>query len=807
MHPARALFLLPFTALLLPSLAGAVTPEEVVATAARLDSRSLDTQRSFGANGQSLTRPSFSASFSEGRFFPIVRDDQRVVGLVFSGRGTVDFTPPEGLERKGWDHLTDHSATSLPFSTAHFRFTDSTLLDLQDELPWDAEKDSTGAAFRVFKSRNALLEDPRWSRANPHLLPDQLMDLLGGGHVGGHLLAEFRSPGGGGSSWISALENPRGALVVGETHAIYKIIREGDAPPEVNILASWGDSVHAAMPFDVFSTEIDIAFPTPRKGSRKMVDAKVTAKLDVVALGQDGPLKALVLELEPERLLCSAQSDLDAIRLTRVVDGEGRILGAIHRGNRLFIHLAEPVARGESVQVSISYRGPMTQGIKASMPDVYFTELGPWAWYPRNVHPDRFASRVEAHLPRYMRAVAPGNLEEERKDKDGWHFVFAEPSGVANLTLVVGDLLRSTDEEAGANPKIIVWYAYGQEQEIKDAVKPVRQMVDFVSSLWGPYPYSTLHVVENRPSPALNWQMRGDSLSGQWSCLPPAQIQPWQGWAEGPSGMLLSASPTTAPSKTLIEAKALDQLFVTPVEVSSYTRIVDLTRQWWGHMVPPRSARDLWITEGISAWTGTVFLRAGVGADSFKERLETQRRLMTEAVSESAPLARGALLGRQFAPQVWGRGPLAFLWLADRVGIKVFFNALNGLINRASEEGITLDLLSETLSTYTDSAVADQFRFFAQYNDLPTVEYSSSINKETGEVTIVFQQTQEGFLPVDIPLEFVLGRKNREHTFAYLTAPKTVFRWTPSQKPKRIVVDPMNSAMVASLKKVSGLSP
>jgi len=806
MHRTRALFLLLSVALSLPSLALGVSPEDVVATAARLDSFSLDTNRSFTGDGALLTRPSFAATFTSGRFFPVTRDDQRVVGLVFQGKGEVEFTPPEGLERSGWDHLTGNRPTTVPFSSAHFRFTDSTLTDLQGDLPWADEKDTSGSAFRVFESRAALLKDPRWSRAKPHLVADQLMDLLGGGHVGGHLLAEFR-PSDGNGSWTSALENPRGALVVGETHAIYQTVSEGDAPPEVNILASWGESSHAAMPFDVYSTEVDITFPTARRGSRKMVDAKVTATLDVVALGQDGPLKALVLELEPERLLCSAQSDLDSIRLTKVVDGQGRALGAVHKGNRLFVRLAEPVERGQSVQVSISYIGPMTQGIKASMPDVYFTELGPWAWYPRNVHPDRFASRITAHLPRFMRAVAPGQLEEERKEKDGWHFVFAEPSGVANLTLVVGDLLRSKESEAGSNPKIIVWYAYGQEKEIKDSVKPVRQMVDFVTSLWGPYPYSTLHVVENRPSPAMNWQMQGDSLSGDWSCLPPAQTQPWQGWTDGPSGMLLSTSPTTAPSKTLIEAKALDSLFVTPVEVASYTRIVDLTRQWWGHMVPPRSARDLWITEGLAAWTGTVFVRAGVGADSFKERLETQRRLMTEAAGESAPLARGALLGRQFGPQVWGRGPLSFLWLADRIGIKVFFSALNGLINQASEHGISLDLLADNLATFTDSSVADQFRFFAESNALPEIEYSTSTDKETGEVTIVFQQTQEGFLPVDIPLEFVLGPKQREHKFAYLTAPKTVFRHTPTKKPKRVVVDPMNSAMVGSLKKVSGLAP
>ncbi|MEE2828257.1 MAG: hypothetical protein VX498_03635, partial [Myxococcota bacterium] len=62
-------------------------------------------------------------------------------------------------------------------------------------------------------------------------------------------------------------------------------------------------------------------------------------------------------------------------------------------------------------------------------------------------------------------------------------------------------------------------------------------------------------------------------------------------------------------------------------------------------------------------------------------------------------------------------------------------------------------------------------------------------------------------MPTDIPIEAVLGARpeDREHRFAHLTEPTTVFQWTPTKAPKRVLVDPMNSAMVRSLKKVRGL--
>ena len=801
----RVSALLAAVLLALPSIAAAVSPEEAYKTAARLENIKLDTSRSFPAEGQVLSRDGIEARFDEGRFFPIVREDDRVVGLVFDGEGEVVFLPPEGIERAGWDHLTDSVSTTMTFGAAHLRFTDGALFELQGDRPWTEARDPSGANFRVFAAREELLKDTRWSRWNPHLLADQLMDLLGGGHVGGHLLAEFRPAGSTNKTWYSSLTNPRGALVVGEPNALYQVRLDGDAPPEVNLLASWGTSESASMPFDVAATDIDIRFLTSRPSDRNLIDAEVEAELDIISLGTGGPLRGLQLELEPERLLCTGTSDLNRIKIFKVKDDQDRVLGTIHRGNRVFIRLAEPVERGKSVKITIGYRGPMTQGLKAEVPDVYFSELGPWAWYPRNLHPDRFASRVTAHMPRFMSAVAPGDLVKEDKGKEGWTFVYEEPSGVANLTLVVGDLIRTANNESGSNPKIFVWYGMGQEKQLKDSVQPTRQLVDFVSALWGPYPYSTLHVVENLSYPRNNWSLSGDSGGGKWSCVPPGQTQPWQGWAERPSGILLTPSPVTAPSKTQVEADAIDDLFTKQVKAAAHNRIVDLTRQWWGHMVPPRSARDLWITEALSAWTGTMFVRAGVGVPDFKARLETQRRLMSDFSRESGPLARGAMLGRQFAPQAWGRGPLALIWLADRVGIKVFLNAFNGLINRASGPGITLDMLADTISNYSDSGVADQLRHFAESNELPTIDYSVSINKDTGEVTVVFQQTQEGFLPVDIPIEFVVNRKERHHRVAFLTSPRTVVQWTFDKAPKRVLVDPVGSAMVRSINKVKEL--
>jgi hypothetical protein len=790
----RIAFLLAVALVLTAPAAVAVTPEMVMETASRLDSRELNNKRSFPADGQVLERDGLVATFEEGRFFPIERSDGRVIGLVFDGLGSATFTPPGEV---GFDR---------PFGAAYLRFSDSTLDDLMGEREWVDDTDPTGAAFRLFEARTRLLEDPLWSRYAPNLVIDQLMDLFGGGHVGGHLFAEFRLAGA--ITWTSYLTNPRGALLPSERTAVFTTKALGSGPPEIDIVASWGTAPEAVAAYDISQISLDVWFPTsgPRN-NRNLIDGAIVADLDLVATRTGQPLKAVVLELAEERRICVGESELARTRITRVSDGDGNALAAVHRGSRVIIPLASPVQPGGSVQLTIEYSGPMTQGIPvAGNPDTFFSPLGPWAWYPRNPHLDRFGSRVEVHLPRFFSGVAPGDLVEHRKEKDGWHFIYEEPSGVRVLTLVVGDMIHSADDEQGDHPRIIVWKAAGMEKEMRGSVSPVRGMLDFISSIWGPYPYTTLHVVDNHPFPASNWLVDGGS-SGDWDCVPPGQVHPWQGWTEGTSGMVLNNSPVTSPSRTVREAAVYSRLLTTPIESGKYTRVVDLTRQWWGHMIPASSPRDTWINEALVHWTGLVFIRAAVGEPAMKERLQLMQQEMGDWADQSPPLSRGDLLGTAYPAQAWGRGPLIINFLINRLEGQVFKRVMTTLINRASARGLDRELFLEVVATVADSGVRDQLSAAIDSNRLPRITFNVIIDKDKKEVVLVLHQDADTFMPVDVPVQLIRGPRDKESKIARMLEPNTVIRWKVATVPKRVAMDPLHLALVRSLKKDKDLAP
>lgn len=773
-------------------------PEQVVETARKLEAIELDTSRSFVADGQRLDRDGMLAVFEEGRFLPIAREDGRIMGLVFEGTGTLEVRLPAGIETTAWQTMTDFASLEQPFSAAWLRFSDLTADDLQGERAWGEGGDPGGSAFRIHAARSDLLLDPNWTRRSPHLLVDRMKDLYGGAD-GGHLLAEFRTSGEGVPSWLSYYHNNRGALMEGETTSWYEVRKRGTAPPLLSVFASFGEHSASAPRYDVAFIDLDLTFPTPSKAGRNLVDVEAVADIGIVALHPYG-LESVVLELEKRRNICTAQSDRPELRIKSVTDSEGNQLAAVHRKNRVIIPLAKSLARGEQVNLSIAYEGAVTQGIPVGPPDSSFSEIGPWAFYPRAPRYDRFAAKTTLHLPRFISGVAPGDLVEERKEKDGWHFTYDEPGGVRTLMVVVGDLVHNKTADQGSNPRVITWVPRHIQETVGQVATSSRGMVEAMSSIWGAYPYSTLHVVQTAGYPFQNWSFSNEGASGQWSCLPPGPVHPWEEFVQGPSGMIVSAV-ISPPAFDVIEARFVDRYAVEGMSVGALLSFMDLARQWWGHMVPPKTYRDEWITEALVALTGLAYIRGAVGKAAHKERTKLAQDLAVEGMQKNVPLAIGARLDRQFMFDAWGRGPLLIQALIDELGNRPFTQTMNTLVNRASGPGLSMEVLLESLESIGTARTVELVEKATNGTPLPRIEVGTQIDKDAGVVRIEVTQIDEPF-PISLPIDLVWSKKQIESRSLRLEGPVTVVEWPMDDLPKRVVVDPNGLALVASIKKV-----
>jgi hypothetical protein len=786
----------------------AVEPREVVEATATLEAVALDKGGSLKVDGLTIERPGVTLTFETGRMHAIVRETGDVVGAVFIGEGNAQFVIPAGVETRSWQMTTKFSPLEQSFTAAHLRFSDGSA-DALFTGDMTGPEDTNGAAFRIYDGRTEALSNPLWTRWAPNLIVDELLDMYGGGSQGGYFLADLKLSTD--RSWLSYLHNPRGALLPDETTALYFAHSQGQAPPDLDVVASFGAPASPGADYDVLSTDLDVTFPPGGQAGLDLVRAEIQSEVQVLN-PRDAPLHAVVFELDRRRELCVAEPGKRDIKISRVRDHTDTLLPVIHRGSQLLVVLPEPVEKGGVARLRIDYGGPMTQGIPYTssqghpMPDTFFSELGPWAWYPRNPRPDHFASRIEVHTPRFMRAVAPGDLLEEREGEDGWHFAYEEPGGLKTLTLVVGALRKTELKDQGSNPRIIAWGPQGTTANLKGSTEMVRAMLDFTSAIWGPFPYSTLHVVEGVPYPMMNWQVGAEGRDGGgWSCLPPGHLRAWQGFVDGPSGMLMSASPITAPSHDLVEARAIDALMVEPLEINKYLQVAQLTRQWWGHRTPPRTYRDVWITESATSWTALLFLSRVGGLSALKERTQTMRRLTAEVDETAPPVLIGERQGRAFAFQTWSRAALLWAEIADRVGSQKFLAISRELLSRGSGKGIGADLFLEAVEAAGGRAMRDQATHILDGGHLPTIEYTSTFDRKTNEVVVEFAHTED-MVPASIAIQIhIQGTKLPLVHRVLIDERRKTLRVTPEGKVRKIDVDPMRAALVRKLKKVRRL--
>jgi hypothetical protein len=266
---------------------------------------------------------------------------------------------------------------------------------------------------------------------------------------------------------------------------------------------------------------------------------------------------------------------------------------------------------------------------------------------------------------------------------------------------------------------------------------------------------------------------------------------------------MLVGAVTSPPAFDVIESRFMERYASEGLSVGALLQFMDLSRQWWGHMVPPKTYRDLWITEAIVGWTGLMYVRSAVGKGGLKEKTRLLRDLAVEGHQLNLPLALGARLDRDFLFDGWGRGPLLINALIDELGGAPFGRTMNTLVNRASGPGVSYEVLLDSLRTIGTERTVTLVERITQGAKLPRLEVSTAIDKDAGVVRVEIIQIDDP-LPLSVPVELVFSPKKVLNRLVKLDGPVTLAEWPLQELPKRVVVDPTGMTLAASIKKSKG---
>ena len=274
---------------------------------------------------------------------------------------------------------------------------------------------------------------------------------------------------------------------------------------------------------------------------------------------------------------------------------------------KLLIAQPQTIAASQPFTLSIAYQG---QPVAEPSPFVFFAPSlgmqfvegeslyvisepdGSRYWFPNNDHPrDKAMFRFEVTVPEGLTAVSNGELREVRttngfplhNGSDGHTYIWEHnfPMATYLATIAVGDYERIDDVSPNGVP--IRHYVFaGYEEEFDRASAITGEAIDWMSDLFGPYPFETIgFVMADAPGASLETQTM----------------------------VILSTS-----------------------MIGRTTVVHELAHMWFGNWVSLNSWQEMWRNEGFATYVTLMWEHRGD-----PEGLELEIEAIKSAVSENGP--------------------------------------------------------------------------------------------------------------------------------------------------------------------------
>jgi aminopeptidase N len=322
----------------------------------------------------------------------------------------------------------------------------------------------------------------------------------------------------------------------------------------------------------------------------------------------------------------------------------GRPAAFSRSGDELTVRPATPLTRGARFTTTVAYAGvPRTltdpdgsrEGwLRTSDGAVALGEpIGATAWFPGDDHPsDKAAFDVSVSVPAGLTAVANGEPAGTTRagGRTVFHWHTSRPMATYLATVAIGHFTVSRSATPGGLPLYTAVDPRSDDPGTAAALRRIPEILDWESGLFGPYPFASAGaIVAHLPSGA-----GGYALETQNRPFFPG-----------------SGDPPAVPLSTLVH---------------------EMSHQWVGDSVTPRSWQDIWLNEGFATYTEWLWTAHQGGAPL----ATSAAAAFDDSAAWDFPPATPPTAADLFAAPVYRRGALVLYELQRTLGDGTFFRLL-----------------------------------------------------------------------------------------------------------------------------------
>jgi aminopeptidase N len=321
--------------------------------------------------------------------------------------------------------------------------------------------------------------------------------------------------------------------------------------------------------------------------------------------------------------------------------------------HELTITPAQPLKMGDTFTAAITYNGsPETSTVDGIETGWLWYNNGSLAanepagaagWFPVNDHPlDKASYTFRVTVAKPYVVAANGLLRNTTDNGDTRTYLWEEDKPMASYLATV-DIARYT-VQTGKSPGGVAIRNYFPEDmtpEETQMYSRTGEMIDFFSSIYGPYPFDVYGVVI----------------------------------ADTELGFALETQTLSLFGRTRSSNRRVGQ--IAPQEVVAH----ELSHQWFGDSVSLKSWEDIWLNEGFATYSQFLWLEHVSGKDALGSRMRGIYRLLDtqRGTGETGKPDVQTLFDTNL---IYLRGSLVLHALRVHVGDETFFNIMRTYADR-----------------------------------------------------------------------------------------------------------------------------
>jgi len=632
--------------------AWAVVRKDVTGTMATLYKIRIPSERFERARRVEVTHQDIRIAFTDAAVF-YDNIPGLETALVIVGKGTVDFSPADPNERHQLELLYKKKELRDDIDSLYVRcspsfFAANIVVERDDASPAvsSRERDKAAAAFSRNSPRSFTIENS-FDRNLLSFLPQ-----------GDEAVLEFKARKAGELTYIySPFSDEEVSLFDRGKERVVSLYSPERAatPPLKRFFLSFEEK------FDILSYALDLSYLPDTSYLSGKARIEVVPKVDL--------LDSLKFRFNPD------------LEILRIEDEEDRELFYTQDKLRkiLYVYFISPPAPETPTAIEVFYRGRMLPAAPST--DViaqagvnrpirfrpryetyFFSHAG--FWYPGPAEEDYFLARLTLVIPPEYTCVANGEMVAKgRLDKmdnvveiekaGNAVYTFESRSPVKYMSFIVGRLDR-LKERTGPVP-IELFVASEVLDRQTGLIDQAADILDFYVKTFGPFPYEKLGIVLRL------WPAFGGHSPASFVVL--NQV-PWFGETGLP-----------APVDTPVDLSEWEEYFLAH----------EIAHQWWGQGVSFGSYKDQWLSEGLSQFAATSYLRRTYGERSFAAILKKFAR-WTEKKSSRGPIDMGSRLSyydfEAYQSIVYNKAAMALFMLQDLLGRETFEAGLRAFFEK-----------------------------------------------------------------------------------------------------------------------------